>query len=113
MPIGRENYEPAYSEGIKSDASKLPEPRKRPEPRPTIHWAYRVLEQDDEGDPLDFGMVSAGSLAEAQELVTAHLIDCFGDDVYEALPVRFYAVTRASGVWQTDTITEAELELTK
>jgi hypothetical protein len=25
MPIGRENYEPAYSAGIKADASKLPE----------------------------------------------------------------------------------------
>ena len=67
----------------------------------TTQWLYRVLEQDDEGDPLDFGAVTAASLAEAQELVAAHLTDIVGDCGWLELPVRFYPVTRASGVWET------------
>lgn len=79
----------------------------------TTQWLYRVLEQDDDGDPLDFGAVSAASLGEATELVTAHLIDILGDDVWEELPVRFYPVTSTTGVWASDRpYTDTDLDLT-
>jgi hypothetical protein len=79
----------------------------------TTTWLYRVLEMDDDGDPLDFGAVSAASLAEAQELVREHLADILGNDGWEALPVRFYAVTSTTGVYETSTtLVDTELDLT-
>jgi hypothetical protein len=78
-----------------------------------LTWLYRVLEQDNDGDPLDFGAVTAAGLAEAQELVRAHLADVLGDDVYNALPVRFYTVTRTIGVYETSrTLINVTLDLT-
>jgi RNA polymerase subunit RPABC4/transcription elongation factor Spt4 len=82
--------------------------------KPTTQWLYRVLEQDDDGDPLDFGAVTAASLPEAQELVAAHLRDILGDDVWSELPVRFYPVTGTTGVWACDNpYIDSDLDLTR
>ena len=65
-------------------------------------WLYRVLDTDDEGDPLDHGPVLAVDLARAKKLVKAHLLTLgtFGWDG-GALRVRFYdcgAATLTEGV---------------
>lgn len=62
-------------------------------------WLYRVLENDDEGDPLDFGVVEASTFDEAQKKVTAHLVEIHGD--FDQT-VRFYKITGQVDVWATD-----------
>jgi hypothetical protein len=54
-------------------------------------FLYRVLENDDDGDPLDFGPVFAADLARAKVLVKAHLLT-LGSFGWEGgtLRVRFY-----------------------
>ena len=75
------------------------------------YWLYRVNGNDDEGDPLDFGVVEADDYEEAQELVAKHLGD-LGIGEYDGLaPVYFYSVINTSGVWQTQGREEVTLEI--
>jgi hypothetical protein len=55
-------------------------------------FLYRVMENDDEGDPLDFGPVFAATRERAIELVRAHLIELgsFGWEEGGTLVVRIY-----------------------
>ncbi len=66
-------------------------------------WMYRVLELDDDGDPLDWGVVQAHDLHAAQVLVRTHLLAIFETD-YEALDVAFYPAVVPDGpsVWLSD-----------
>jgi hypothetical protein len=50
-------------------------------------WLYRVKEIDDDGDPLDHGVVKATTVKLAQKLVTKRLQEVLGDGSY---PVRLY-----------------------
>jgi hypothetical protein len=59
-------------------------------------FQYRVLEMDDDGDPLDHGVVRADHVREACALVAAHLrllVELEADD--EPLTVRFYPLRDA------------------
>ena len=55
-------------------------------------YQYRVLDTDDEGDPLDHGVVCAKTLKEAVALVGAHLAEIISDEEVE---VRFYELIDA------------------
>ena len=59
-----------------------------------MEWLYRVLENDDEGDPIDFGVVRATNEDQAHASVAAHLteLEAAGWDG-GTLQVRFYPVT--------------------
>jgi hypothetical protein len=68
-------------------------------------WLYRVLENDDDGDPLDFGVVQAESLLQAQARVAAHLKELGTAGWYGGeLAVRFYEITGydANGIAASD-----------
>ena len=56
------------------------------------HWLYRVLENDEDGDPYDHGLVSATSLSKAVDLVEEHLNALeLGDlGIMNPATVRFY-----------------------
>jgi len=66
-----------------------------------MQWLYRVLEQDEDGDPLDFGVVNADAFVEAQECVTRHLNTIMS---VESVEVRFYQVkgVDANGIVETE-----------
>lgn len=66
---------------------------------PNRHWLYRVLENDDVGDPLDFGMVSAASAPEADGRVRRYLLNVIGLD--SGTLVRMYEQQRMDGVWES------------
>lgn len=70
-------------------------------------WFYRVLENDDEGDPLDFGAVSADNFQEAKQLVTAHLVTILGEFSNR---VRFYDITSTVGVFETENYKDVRLK---
>jgi hypothetical protein len=57
-------------------------------------WLYRTCENDDDGDPLDFGVVRADTEEEAYERVAAHLGD-IGTAGWDGgiVSVKFYEVT--------------------
>jgi hypothetical protein len=57
-------------------------------------YLYRVLENDDEGDPLDFGVVRAPDVSEAATLVTRRLSDVLGEGEYD---VRLYPLIDLPG----------------
>lgn len=42
-------------------------------------YGYRLLESDDDGDPLDHGIVLADSEQQAADFVAAHLVDVLED----------------------------------
>lgn len=71
-------------------------------------WLYRVLENDNEGDPFDFGAVTAANYAKARKLVSEHLAEVLGDCTVH---VRFYPVIYPIGVWTTDNYTEETLTI--
>jgi hypothetical protein len=52
-------------------------------------WLYRVLENDDEGDPVDFGMVRAPDPKGATGFITERLYKAVGPGRW---PVRLYPV---------------------
>lgn len=56
-------------------------------------WLYRVLENDEDGDPLDWGCVNAPTLEAAIELVTGRIAETTDAD-YE-YEVGFYEVLTA------------------
>ena len=62
------------------------------------HWLYRVLENDDDGDPLDFGMVSATNGPEADGKVRRYLQDALE---MKGVTVRLYEQEQHDGVWQS------------
>ncbi len=78
-------------------------------------YMYRVLEVDDECDPLDHGVVRAASVEEAAKFVEAHLREIgqlsVGGDDDECLLVRFYALKDSGegGVFSSDSYDDAEL----
>lgn len=55
-------------------------------------YQYRVLETDDDGDPMDHGVVRADDFDEACALVEAHLTDLQLSDEWtcSGVEVRFY-----------------------
>jgi len=56
-------------------------------------FMYRVLENDDEGDPLDHGVVRAKDITAAIELATARIHGVLGDGWTGAsLPLRLYTL---------------------
>jgi hypothetical protein len=62
-------------------------------------FLYRVLENDQDGDPLDFGVLRAPSASAALGMVRERLADLGLEG--EALPVRLYPVREvASGLYR-------------
>jgi len=54
-------------------------------------YLYRVLNTDDDGDPLDHGVVRAADLDAAAHWVEDHMREIFGKD-WGGISVRFYAL---------------------
>jgi hypothetical protein len=56
-------------------------------------WLYRTSENDEDGDPMDFGVLRADTVGEARKYINAHLKHLWPDDplleywVYELLDV--------------------------
>jgi hypothetical protein len=63
-------------------------------------YGFRVLENDDDGDPLDHGVVSAPDIDSAARLVRDHLVDQGLAVVCAGVAVRFYPTApQQYGVW--------------
>lgn len=62
-------------------------------------YGYRVLENDDEGDPIDHGVVSATDAGHAEDIVRTHLTLLGNEDT--TLVVRFYPLKsrKSAGIW--------------
>lgn len=73
-------------------------------------FLYR-LEDDDEGDPRDDGVVRATDLAEAMKAVEVHLGDMLDTDKYKA---RFYDLqdTGGPGVLASESFKDVTLQVT-
>ena len=55
-------------------------------------WLYRCLDTDDDGDPLDFGVVAATDSDAARVAVTAHLTELgIGDTEVRLYPIQSVA----------------------
>jgi len=64
-------------------------------------WLYRVLENDEEGDPYDFGVVRASNAEQARRYVEARLELCI--PAGEPVTVKLYPLKdQDSGVLRTD-----------
>lgn len=57
-------------------------------------WLYRVLANDEDGDPLDFGIINAPSIGDAEVMVIDRLSAIFEGPAEEPeqFHVRFYPI---------------------
>lgn len=77
-----------------------------------MNWyLYRIAENDDDGDPYDWGVVQAATVAQAQDKIEKHIHGILDND--EPLTCRLYPVTGwdANGIAETNgEIVEFEIE---